>query len=358
MNLLDEVREGIRGRRQGLHFYSNKLNQALGGMHQFYYVIAGAAKSGKTSWVDLNFVIGPYLAGEKFECHYWSNEIIRIEKEAKFATALIYLRSGEIIDSELILGRKMDEFGKPLKLTEAQYKLVKKIYYEDIIPLFGEHDKNGKQIKKGMITVYEDRKSPQEIRNRLWYVAKDNGTINSVEVSTLKNGQHVKVKEFQSYVPNDPKKRVIVVLDHIRGLKGAGRDKKPTMDEMSAYFVDIRRFFQFTIACIVHLNREYMSLEGFKSNKEEFFPNEDATKDSGNLVEDCNYLITMFDPNEPRLGINRHMTHRIADYNGKFRTVHVVRGRNAKTPIHIPQIFHGEAAMFNDLPQNAMYGSQ
>lgn len=356
MNLIQEVREGIKGNRKGLQFYMNKLNEALGGIHPFYYVFAGESKSGKTSMVDLNFLLGPYLAGESFECHYWSTEITRIEKEARVVSALAFIKYSQTINSELILGRKMGPDGKPLKLTREQYALVKKIYYEDIITLFGEFDLSGRQTKPGLVYFYEDRKTPMEIRNRAWLVAQKHGTIQTYEIETIQNGVPVKVKEFQNYIPHDPNKRIILILDHIRGLKGLEGQKKYVVDKMSEEFVDLRRYFKFTICCIVHFNRDGGSLDGFKGNREHFYPNHDSLKDSGNLAEDANYIVTMFDPNDIKYGLVKHMKRNLADYDGKLRTLHIVRGRNAKAPMHIPVIFHGEEGVFQDLSQYVNYG--
>ena len=353
MNLLQSVQDGYRGLKTGLSFYSKKLNQALGGIHPFFYVLAGESKSGKTSFLDLQWILGPYFAGEIDQCeiHYWSTEITRIEKEAKFVSAILFITKGIRMNAEKILGRTKNPQGARIKLTKDEYLMIADIYTKHIIKLFGVFDPvSGKQTTPGIIHFYESRQTPEQINSRLWKIAKQNGEIIFEDIQTIVDGKPVTEKVLSRYIPIDPNKRVIVLIDHIRGLKKAqGVARKASIDLMSEMIVDLRRFFNFTIAVVVHIGRDISTIDRIKHNREQMHPSEDDIKDSGNLAEDANFIITMMNPNDGKYQITKHFGCEVSLYQGKLNSVHIVRARNAEAPQHLLQLFEGQVAVFEDL---------
>lgn len=290
MNLLAEVKKGLKGLNQGLHFYSTKMNRYLGGIHPFYYVVAAAAKAGKTSFVDQNVIIGPYLAKEHegIEWHYFSTEISRVAKEAKIIACLAFIKHSVKLDADLILGRKRDHTGSPLLMNAVQQKMVEEIYHQDIIPLFGEFDPaTGKQITPGRIKFYPGRYTPSEIREIIFAVARANGTFSTTKINVIDpKGKTVEKEIVTGYTPTNSK-RIIIIVDHMRGIKREPNlDRKTNIDKLSEHFVDIRDWFKFSIFGVIHLNRSITNIERIKLHRETLYPTDEDLKDSGNPVED------------------------------------------------------------------------
>lgn len=357
-SLMDAVNIGMGGGNKGLHFYSKKLNQWLGGIHPFYYAISGSPKTGKTSYLDLNFIIGPYLAGEAhlLDYHYFSTEISLIEKQAKIVSVLAYIKHKLKISSETILGRKMDQYGKPIYLTPQEYNIVKQIYETDIIAIFGEYDVRGTLIRPGFVTFYPGRPTPLELASQVWGIAKANGSIQTQKITTTVKGQPIERTIVTNYTRYNDKKTMILI-DHIRGLGRIGSPKE-TVDLMSAHLVDIRNYFKFGAAVIIHANRDQFNTDRIKLNRERLYPSEESIKDSGNVLEDCDCAITLFNPNDDVFAITKHFGFILADFGGKYRSAHVIRARNAGCPLHFPLLFEGGVAHFEDIVVGATpYGT-
>lgn len=357
-SLMDAVDLGMKGGNKGLHFYSKKLNQWLGGIHPFYYAISGSPKTGKTSYLDLNFIIGPYLAGEasQLDYHYFSTEISLIEKQAKMVSVIAYIKHKIKISSETILGRKMDQYGKPIFLTAQEYNIVKHIYSTDIVAIFGEYDVRGNQIKPGFVTFYPGRPSPVELASQVWGIAKTCGEIRVRKITSTIKGETKERVIVSDYERRDGKKTMILI-DHIRGLSRIGSVKE-TVDSMSAYLVDIRNYFKFGAVVIIHANRDQFSTDRIKMNRERLYPSEESIKDSGNVLEDADTAITLFNPNDDVFAITKHFGFTLADFGGKYRSAHVIRARNAGCPLHFPLLFEGACAHFDDIVVGATpYGT-
>ena len=69
------------------------------------------------------------------------------------------------INSDLLRGRLLDDNDNPIKVSTELEEILKKIYYNRIIPLFGEYAENGVQIKQGKITFIEKEKIQQDCGN-------------------------------------------------------------------------------------------------------------------------------------------------------------------------------------------------
>jgi hypothetical protein len=112
---------------------------------------------------------------------YFSFELNRISKEFDFATFFLYhdfgiekikLEEGityttknhtsNIIDlsPDYLRGRLQDDNGDTIKVKEEIQEALKVVYENRIIPLFGEYDSYGNQIKKGLITFVTNKDNP------------------------------------------------------------------------------------------------------------------------------------------------------------------------------------------------------
>src|SRR5690606_32910535 len=117
----------------------------------------------------------------------------------------------------------LDDNENPIKMHEDLIPLLKRVYEDRIVPLFGEYSVDGTQLTKGLITFKEGRENPTGVYKDILAIAETEGKL----VTDGFNNPF-------SFVPNDPTKYKIVVIDHIRKLKPErGWQIKQTIDKMS-----------------------------------------------------------------------------------------------------------------------------
>lgn len=296
-----------------------------------------------------------------FKIIYNSYEIDRISKEFDFVSHFLFkdygLRTFELppgktydkkrvieISSLFLRGElcydQLNEKGEKefIPLTQDLVEKVKIIYQKWIIPLFGEYNENGVRISEGIIDFRENKDNPTGVRNYLLNYAEKNGTfINDVKIKD--DGTQVTRKV--GYIPNNPKLITLVVTDHLRKLTPErGFNKKETIDKFSEYAVDLRNLCKFSFLHIIHLNRALADVARRKAEGDRIFPTSDDIKDTGNLSEDSNYILTMFNPNDDKLFLNKHFGLQIRNTQGQvlypnLRTIHLVESRHGLAPRHL-----------------------
>jgi hypothetical protein len=361
-DLIDAFEKGLRGKNQGLPTGIPKLDRAIHGVQKRAIIgVAGSPKSGKSTLVDSAFMINPYLYSLEHpnvdvEWFYWSLEMGKIDVRFRTITfffnkdygiSTITLPEGTTfkgsniigLSSAYLQGKLKNDNDEEIKVSSEHQQIFRKIVEERITPMFGQYDDKGKKLSNGAVTLIEDKNdsNPTGIFNYLIAYAKENGTFLYEEYETLdeKTQKKIKRKRLSGYVPNNPNKTVIVIIDHIRAAKRErGFTLKQNMDKLTEYQIILRNLCGFTFVDIVHLNRNISDITRIKFNNEYLFPNDDDLKDSGNLSEDADYLITMFDATDERYGIKKHFGMDIEDvYN--YRSIHLVRSRHSEAPVHI-----------------------
>ena len=80
-------------------------------------------------------------------------------------------------------------------------------------------------------------------------------------------------------------------------------------------------------------------------------PQMDDVKDSSNPLENCNYLIGIFNPyNYP--SINIHFEYNLKDWKGKYRSLHILAARDTEAPKDLFLVCDGGNSVFRELPAN------
>lgn len=243
--------------------------------------------------------------------------------------------------------------GEPemIKVRNDIFEMIKITYVNRIIPLFGEYDKFGHLIKKGLMIFLEYKDNPTGIRNYLLDYATKNGTFTYSNAIT-KEGQTI--QRIIGYIPKNPFKYTIIVTDHLRKLiPERGFNLKQTVDKFSEYAVEFRNFCQFSFVHIIHLNRSMTDVQRMKFDGDKIFPKSDDIKETGNLSEDSNYVFTMFDPNDDRYKLNTHFELPLRSpapnsslYYPNMKTIHLVESRHCWAPQHFRINMFGEIKKF------------
>lgn len=347
MTLIEEVKRGIAGRNLGLNIGLPKLNAVLGGLQKKTSFAVGAEKKvGKTAYSDVLFVLNPFLLNPKANIHwkYFSFEIDRISKEAKYAAFFLMHDYGIEIDDNYILGKQQKSDGTRIIVTPEHEQKIIEVYEKRIIPLFGEYTSGGKKIKEGKIDFIEDRINPTGIRNYIVNYAKENGEFLYEDYITEEEGKKVKKQRLIGYNETNEDLNTIVILDHIRAMsRERGFNMKENIDKMSEYHVWLRNMFKFSFIFISHINRGITDIDRLKFMGDKLFPSAESFKDSGNLPEDVSHVLTIFNPLDDKYNLSTHFGRDLSPYKmtNDFRSVHLTDSRFAPCPLHLGTTFKG-----------------
>ncbi len=354
--------KGLAGENKGLPTGISKLDRAIHGVQKGVIIgLAGSPKSGKSSLADSAFVLSPYLYSLtrpdiKLKIFYWSLEMDRTSVRFKaiayffnvdYNISTVTLPDGKTykgssmfaLSSSYLLGKLQDDDENDIRVSELHQKIVIDIIKNRINPIYGEYDAFGKKLSIGTVDIIEDRNdsNPTGIYNHLMDFAAKNGTF-IYESYKTKDGT---IRQRRTgYNPTNDNDRVIIVIDHMRALKRERSfSMKQNMDKLTEYQIIIRNLCNYTFVDILHLNRNISDIQRIKFNNEYLYPNDDDLKDSGNLSEDADYLITMFDATDDRYNIKKHFGMDIENIFN-YRSMHLVRSRHSEAPVHIQTRMH------------------
>lgn len=375
-NFVDEFLKGKNGVNKGLPLGPglSKVSRAINGIQRgMMYTIASSPKVGKSTFVNYGFVIHPYLYALEHNINvtwiYFSYEMDRVSMEFDFACYFlfhdyglkevtlpegVYYKDSSImpISPQYLRGQMQDDMSRSIIVNNDVEELLKLVYKNRIIPLFGEHDSLGRLLKKGKIEFYEQRENPTGIQKKLLAFAKERGQF-ITQKFTAKDGNEY--EKMVGYTPNDPKEYVIIIYDTIRKLqKERNFNMKETIDKMIEYSVEIRNLCKYIFIPIIHLNRAMTDVQRMKYMGDMLFPASDDVKDSGNLAEECNYLFTLFNPNDERYNLDSHFGKKIRDKDGNelypnMRSIHLVESRHCSFPQHFRVEMEGNIKNFKQL---------
>jgi replicative DNA helicase len=365
-------KKGLEGKNQGLPTGIPKLDKIIYGVQRGIIIgVAGSPKSGKSSMLDSAFVIHPYLYSLskpdlKLKIFYWSLEMDKTSVRFKYIAfffeydyqiSIINLPDNRKLkglpffqlSSAYLLGKMVCDNDERIIVSEQHQVIVNEIIENRIIPMFGKYDDKGNKLSEGIIDIIEDKNNsnPTGIRNILYDYAKTNGKLVYEQYKIHSTGE---VKQrISGYVPNNPDEHIIVITDHMRALKRErGFTMKQNMDKLTEYQIGMRNLFNYAFIDIIHLNRSISDIGRIKFNNEFLFPNDDDLKDSGNLAEDADALITIFDANDPRYNIKKHFGLDITNIPN-YRSLHLVRSRHSEAPAHIQTKMHAGILKFEQI---------
>ncbi len=338
-DFLTEVEAGIKGKNKGIpgglprfDKFTNNIQKAN------YYVIGAQQKTGKSAFVDFRFVLNPYLSGHKnINWKYFSYEVDKVEKLAKWCSFFMYKNHGILCDSNYILSRGEN------KLTSEHKKLVDVIYKSILLDLFTRVD------------FIEDRTNPTGIYHYLMKYATDNGKFIKEKYSTIDDGKEVQKERIIGYKENNPDLHTIIILDHCGLMKiERGFTKKQNIDKVSEYFVWLRNMCRFTPVAISQFNRDLSKIDRLKFSGEDLQPSVEDFKDTGNLTEDASMVIALFNP-VLYSHIDTHLGYNIRKLDKGYRSAHILASRNTETGVNISFYMEGKNGIFRELkPKDTM----
>ena len=372
-NFIEEFKAGQLGKNMGLPTGLRNLDRAINGLQKKCSIgLAAAQKVGKTALADFCFLVKPYLylkhMGRLENIHwiYNSYEIDRISKEFKLAALFMFLdckifkfeyKNVEYTMSHnYISGRQLHENkdGKVefVKMTEEHKEMLRGIYHDRIVPLFGEYYKNGMLKTPGKVTFLEKPVTPTAAKNYIKGYFKQHGREVTDKFKTYDDkGKEVIVDRVVDFEENNPDLMTVVITDHFRKmLKDKGKTTKENLDDWLGYSTEFVNGYKATMINLAHSNRGVANIDRLKFAGDSVFPTADDVKDTGNLAEESHILLTMFNPNDEKYNLDRHFGIDLTqNKNPHYRSLHVADARWVESPIHMKLNMFGEINYFEPL---------
>lgn len=332
--LAEDIEKGIRGENNGVPTGFPILDSNINGIQKsLYTIVGGNSGTGKTSFVDLAYVLNPYKwltenegkTNIKIKWVYNSMERNKKYKLAKWVCLKLFQDHRIIIDVPTMLGWQ----GKKFEIEPELKKLI-----------FEAGEYFDKMFESGVIEIIDGGQNPTGIRNKLIEVAKANGRLEEVDEYTRK------------YIPNDPNLLIVVINDHVGKLAGErGFNDKELLDKHSEYMGDCRDRYGYTIIDISQFNRSIGSTDRMKLKG--VSPEPDDFKGSGDMYENADVALGLFNPY--KFKINDFLGYNIPKFVSKsgenrFRSVSIIKNSYGADDIIIGLNFLGENGNFRELP--------
>lgn len=374
MNFLSAFERGQN--LQSMGYYMGK------GLHKFYmdtggvlqrriWTVASASKLGKSTYVNDGWVLSPYIdwlenhkdkTDKDIEWIYLSYEIDRVTMEFDFATYFLYhdygievlnLDEGQTVKGKpyvelsprYLKGHLISDQGNLIKVRPKVVEVLKKVYEDRIVPLFGRYDDKGRRLEKGKITFISNPENPTGLNKKLMSRAAKYGKFTYQSWEDERTGE--KGNRVIGYTPDNPNMTTLIICDHVRKIPSEqGFNKKMTVDKYYEYCVLLRNLLGYSFVNIIHTNRNMTDTDRRKFAKDALFPTSEDIKDTSNGAEDSDYVITLFNPNDEKWNLNSHFGMPIKGKNGNslypgLRTLHLTENRHGECPIHFKTILAG-----------------
>ena len=321
-SLLEQIKKGREGNNEGLPMGLPKLEGVIDGiLPSTYYLIASGTGNGKTSMVLYSFIYKPLMENintENFKIIYLSLEMKAEELFLKLLSIYIWETYGKEISYKELLSRK-----KGYKLSDEDFKIV-----EECTPWLNRLEE--------VVTVYDKTLNADKMYAYLISELSKYGSFEETETRKI-------------YVPNNPNRIILVVLDHILLLrKNKGRTKKEEIDLASNYLITLRNRCGVSPVVVMQTNRGATSMDRRKEGLSEF--KLEDLKESGTPADDSNVVLAIFNPSREKLASYRG--YKVAKgLEDTLRSIICLKNRFGQSDLAIPVSFYGKCGVWKELPK-------
>lgn len=341
--IINNIDRGMGGYNTGLPMGVPAYDEFLTGLQpKTYYLVGGETSTGKTAFVDSLFVINPLLKmfefkmnPEKYKGKYHINEEVDLliyyytfeigieEKVSKWILIFLWKKYGIILDYNTLISR-----GVKNRLSQEIYdKVVEANVFVDQIM---QH-----------ITFVEIPTNPTGISKSLVDHCKKVG----VQKETITNIKGFESKSY-TYTPNNPNLIQLCVIDHIALMKSEqGFSKKENIDKMSEYAIGLRNRYGMSFVFVSQFNRDLADVN--RQRFKELQPQLNDFKNTGNMAEDCEIAIALFNP--MRYNILNYQGYDIKKYGRRSRFSFVLKNRYGIDNVGVSLNFLGEGGYFRKM---------
>lgn len=336
--VIEEIDRGKLGLNEGLpHGFPKLVDYIPNVQKKTYYLIGASTGEGKTTIADQMFLYSPYeYIKNTIDCpytidiDYFSFEIDSVSKITKGISRKLYLDYGLVVDVNYILSR-----GKNMISQEIYDKIIlTKNYFEEL---------------EDNLHIFDIALNPTGVNKYLFRKAEEHGKILKKIINTVDDNKNpVTMEVFDKYVPNNPNRFWIVILDHAALLREElGKSTKQLIDKMSEYLVAGRNNFGITPVVIQQLNYDINSPERAKIGR--LTPMLSDFGDSKYTTRDCNYCLSLFNPS--KFEQSNFRGYDISKLGDRFRSVEILKGRDGGIGTRIGLAYLGAVGVYKELPK-------
>lgn len=326
--------EGHLGIHEGIPVGLERMGEHLSLKKSMLYVLGGYTGSAKTSLADELFVLSPYEymleAGrtDKLRIVYWSMERKKVFKVAKWVSRKIFKDTGEVIPIKRLLGWVKKEN----RLSEQELRDIKgyKGYFDRMFEC---------------VRIIDGRQNPTGIRKEIERIANDSGELRSIS-------------QFEkTYKPYDSSITWLHVFDHVGKLKcEGGKNLKETIDSFSDDTSNLTRdLYGHSAVVLSQFNRDIAN--PFRIKQGDVEPRLEDFKNTGDLAEDADVVMTIFDPWRYKvLDTIGYNLEKLRGNNGSkmYRSFQIIKSSYDTDNIKTGLAFQPETGCLKELPLTEM----
>ena len=356
----DRVDHGRRGDSILVPFPSAKMNQFMYLGPDLYHLVGGAGGSGKSSFVDHNYVLGPYEWYKQIGRDLGVNLKIIVRSLERSSTLRLlrwvcycmYKNHGVITD----VAELSSWNGSRSRLSEEKYQLFCQYsdYFNemtDVVELIG-----GPENPTGL---YKHARNYALQNGTLYYWEKVDNIWRKMKESSA--GRYAIVKEegpdispYQhKYIQNDPHAITIWLVDYIQASTSEqGFNDKQKLDKLSEYARHLRDIYHFTPVMVSQLNRDIS--DTFRRVKTTLQPEDKDFAGSSSMYNDCDFGMILFNPH--KYGLTQYMDYLIPSMTSptgenRFRSLSLLKNTYGPDNIALGFLYVGENGYFGTLPK-------
>ena len=329
-SLMYNVKEGLAGKNIGVHFTPKSVSESLYGFQRGrYYLIGAESGAGKTTLGDeILFSVYDEIKGNAHTIIYYSFEISKIIKRAKYASRLIYKQFNHLLSPNVILGIERpltsQEFQMVLSVSEEVDSFFKTtIFIDDSLNPTG---------------IYKDIMHQLELVGEFEY-----------EEYIVDGGS--KKKKIVGYHYHDPNHRFIVMIDHIAlAATERGLSMKEVIDKISEHLVYFRNRAEISPIVIQQFSTNLTNAYRNSQDENTIAPNRLDFGDSKYTYRDADVVFGLVDP-------LLYDVSQIGGYNAnllntKLRALYLIKNRYGGAHMMWPLLLSPYPGIFHTLPKN------
>jgi hypothetical protein len=331
-----QVEMGRLGKNVGWGNGFTRLNNYVHGKHRGrYYLIGADSGVGKTTFADFSHLLSQYeyakAHGKKWYCCYYSFELSKTEKIARWVSYYICIKFGLVFPSNFILGRISGTLPSD---TDMQYIRAAYAYVEEMM---------------SHMTVFEEPVHPTKIFMDIReFYARHGKILEGPKPAGKKHGPII------GYIanPGEEEAMVDVFIDHVALLHPEqGMDTKQTIDLMSKYAVALRNLFGTCFTIIQQFSTDMQSWHrSAKKISDKFIsPQRLDFGDSKYTFRDADVVYGLIAPYQ--FDLETYYGYDVMSLDNFMLALHIMKNRYGTASVMIPLFLNPLSGVIEELPK-------
>ena len=325
--LFNSIKRGKEGMNIGLPSGLPKLDKYTYGIQRGWLTLFGGdSGSGKTTLMLYTSVYTPFM-------HYLRN------KDKDSSLDVNFLLFSFEMSKEVLLAKLLS-----LYIHETYHKVIS---YSTILSLnetisdedlqYVEASKNWLLELEKKCTIIEKQLTAQQVGVAFKSWSERFGKYETDGINT-------------TYIPNNPKQFLVVVVDHVKLLaKSAGHTDKQEIDELSQVAMEAKNLTKSSWALVQQLNRNFKSIER-RESQWNLVSMEDFS-DTSSTAQAAEIVVAIYHPaRERNLRCCGYDFMQLGDNADRARMLLLLKQRFGIADVAMGTAFYGETGLWKQLP--------